>query len=235
MPASWIQQSGQFLLDLLLPPRCFHCEAAGSWLCDECFNQIQFIDTAVCHRCGTPIDATLKCQQCFIHPLQYIDGIRSAAYFDDNPIRSAIHQLKYRNHTAVAAVLAQFLADTVARHQLAADVIVPVPLHRSRHKTRGYNQSYLLAKHLGDLLNLPVNTTTLERTRQTKSQMSLGVQERRQNVADAFAAHNNRLAGQRVFLIDDVCTTGATSDACAAALKAGNAATVWGLTLAKAL
>lgn len=235
MPMSWIKQTGQTLLDLLLPPRCLHCKVEGSWLCDACINQIQFITTAVCQRCGTPLTDASNCQQCSSHPLHYIDGIRSATYFDDNPIRAAIHHLKYQNHKAVAATLATFLADAVTRHQLAADVIVPVPLHNSRLKSRGYNQSELLANHLGNLLKLPVDTTTLKRTRKTQSQMTLGVPERRQNVADAFASTTDRLNGQRVLLIDDVCTTGATSDACAAALKAGHAPAVWGLTLAKAL
>lgn len=236
MLLSWVQQSGQSLLDLLLPPYCLHCKAAGSWLCEDCIRQIKFIAAAsICHRCGIPVTPQSSCQQCHTHPLQYIDGIRSAALFDENPMRSAIHYLKYKNHKAVAHSLAQMLADAVARYGLSADVIVPVPLHSSRQKMRGYNQSELLAKRLGTLLDWPVDAAAVSRTKKTRSQMSLGVLERRQNVADAFACTDHRLAGRRVLLIDDVCTTGATSDACAAALKAGQAHSVWGLTLARAL
>ena len=161
-----------------------------------------------------------------------MDGIRVAAYFE-NPIRPAIHSLKYRNHQAVAAALGQVLSQTYRRYGLAADVLVPVPLHPSRLRQRGYNQSELLAREAGRCLGVPVNTRALQRTRQTRSQMTLGASERHQNVCNAFRC-SLELSGQTVVLVDDVCTTGSTLDACAAALKEGNAAAVWGLTLARA-
>ncbi len=230
-----IQKSSQSLLDLLLPPRCVSCKATNSWLCQNCLSQIAFITTPVCDRCGTPmVPEASVCRQCKNNPLQDIDGIRSASYFEDNPIRSAIHFLKYRNHKAVASLLATILAEAYQRYQLRADVIVPVPLYASRLRERGYNQSELLAKAVGHLLNMSVNTKALQRTRQTKSQMTLGVNERHQNVVGAFACGNSNLAGQNVLLIDDVCTTGSTLDACAGALKLSGVACVWGLTLAKA-
>ena len=229
------QKSTQSLLDLLFPPRCISCKAANSWLCQNCLSHISFITTPVCKRCGTPlaVDAPV-CKQCKNNPLQDIDGIRSASHFEDNPIRPAIHFLKYRNHKAVASVLATILADAYHYYQLAADLIVPVPLYPSRLRERGYNQSELLAKAVRNILHLSVNTSTLQRTRQTKSQMTLGVNERHQNVADAFACSNLDLSGRKVLLIDDVCTTGSTLNACANALKKSGVASVWGLTLAKA-
>jgi ComF family protein len=230
-----IQKSGQSLLDLLYPPVCISCKASASWLCQICLSQINFITTPVCNRCGTPAPSpVLACRQCQNNPLQDIDGIRSAALFEDNPIRPAIHFLKYRNHKAVAAILATTLAETYQRYQISGQVIVPVPLHAARLRQRGYNQTELLARALGPLLKLPVNTKTLQRTRSTQSQMTLGVNERHQNVVDAFACSNSTLSGRTVILIDDVCTTGSTLDACASALKKSGAAAVWGLTLAKA-
>ncbi|MBE7550212.1 MAG: ComF family protein [Anaerolineales bacterium] len=177
---------------------------------------------------------TSVCKQCKNNPLQHLDGIRSAAQFEDNPIRPAIHFLKYRNHTAVASILATLLAAAYRRYQLAVDVLMPVPLHAARFRERGYNQSELLASAMGHRLNLPVDTKALYRTRATKSQMTLGVHERHQNVAEAFACSHVDLSGQTVLLIDDVCTTGSTLDACAGALKKKGVAAVWGLTLAKA-
>ncbi len=223
-------------LDLLLPPSCVHCKAANSWLCQTCFSKIPFITTAVCKRCGTPtpVDAPLLCRQCKNNPLQYIDGIRVASYFEDNPIRSAIHALKYRNHRAFTAVLGEILTNTYQQYCLAADVIVPVPLHKSRLRERGYNQSRLLAGQLGNLLGLPINTVTLQRIRKTESQMALGADERHKNVADAFACSDKQLQNQKILVVDDVCTTGSTLDFCAAALKESGATSVWGLTLAKA-
>lgn len=229
-------KSAQFLANLLYPPYCVNCKAADSWLCEDCRQKIPFIVPPVCTRCGTPTPSGLpaECEQCRRNPLQHIDAIRSAAYFEDNPMRPAIHFLKYRNHKAVAAVLGQILANTCNRYQLAADVIMPVPLHPSRLRERGYNQSELLAKTMGRLLDLPVNTTILHRLKKTKSQMKLAAAERRQNVAGAFGCRSKQYTGQIVLLIDDVCTTGSTLDACAWALKQSGVARVWGVTLAKA-
>ncbi len=224
-------------LDLLFPPKCVHCDAANnSWLCSSCYNNIFFINSSVCNHCGTPIDDNKKniCKQCHNNPLQYIDGIRVASYFEDNPIRSAIHALKYRNRKVVATILGEILANTYQQYQLNAEVIVPVPLHRSRSKERGYNQSELVAKHLGRLLNKPLNVTSLQRIKKTTSQMTLGAVERHKNVAGAFSCIDNQLQDKKVLVIDDVCTTGSTLDFCAVALKESGATSVWGLTLAKA-
>lgn len=234
MLGTLIQKSSQTLFDLLFPPNCTHCKAANSWLCPTCLANIPFITSAVCDHCGTPVNSdTSACLHCRNHSLQFIDGIRAAAYFEDNPIRSAIHDLKYNNHRVIATILAEILVDTYRRYDLRADVIVPVPLHGSRIKERGYNQSELLANELGDMLGLPINNTTLQRIRKTKSQMRLGVEERHKNVADAFRCIDKQLANQKVLLIDDVYTTGSTLNACAAALKQADVASVWGLTLAK--
>ncbi len=229
------QKSTQALLDILFPPSCVSCKTAGGWLCQSCLNNISFISPPICESCGTPmVSATSFCRQCRNNPLQYIDGIRTVSYFENNPIRPAIHSLKYNNHKAVASILGKFLVDTYQRYNLIVDVIIPVTLHPSRFRERGYNQSELLATQVGNILGLPINTTTLQRTRKTESQMQLGADKRRQNVANAFTCCNQELLGQAVLLIDDVCTTGSTLDACARALKQSGVASVWGLTLAKA-
>jgi ComF family protein len=133
----------------------------------------------------------------------------------------------------VATPLAQLLSDFLDSHPLKGDVIVPVPLHRKRLRQRGYNQASLLAKELSVLGSLPVAEDALIRVRdaipQARARSAL---ERRQNVKGAFACRQG-LEGKQVLLIDDVCTTGATLDACATALKAAGAGSVWGLTVAR--
>ncbi len=229
----YIQKSGQILLDLFYPPRCVNCASPEDWFCKNCLSRITFISSPVCPQCGTPCTPA-GCRECANNPLRFVDGIRSAAYFEDNPIRPAIHVLKYRDHKAVATALGKILADAYHNHHLQTDVIVPVPLHISRFEERGYNQSDLLANALAACLHLPVDASTLQRTRITESQMTLGIKERHQNVKNAFACQSRSLAGRRVLLIDDVCTTGSTLDACAAALKTSGVDAVWGLTLARA-
>jgi ComF family protein len=149
-------------------------------------------------------------------------------------VRQAVHQLKYRNLRALAEPLADLLADHVMETSVTGSVLVPVPLHRRRLRERGYNQSALLARRLGKRTGIPVSGDCLVRSRQTPPQArTVSVRERRENVAGVFACRDERLRDEQVLLIDDVATSGATMEACAAALKAAGASSVWGLTLAR--
>jgi ComF family protein len=162
-----------------------------------------------------------------------IDGIRSPFRFE-GVMRQAILQLKYRNLRALAAPLAELLRDYLTLNPLPVDVLVPVPLHQKRLRERGYNQSRLLARELGRLINLPVVDDCLTRQRHTPPQARTAtVAERKSNIAGAFVCQNGRLRNKQVLLIDDVATSGATLDAGAAALKASGAASVWGLAMAR--
>jgi len=149
-------------------------------------------------------------------------------------MRQAIHQLKYRNLRALAVPLARLLQDYLVTNPVPGEVLVPVPLHQKRLRERGYNQSRLLAQELGKLIHLPVVDDCLIRQKHAPPQTrSSTVDERRSNVADAFACHDRRLQDKQVLLIDDVSTSGATLNACAAALKAAGAISVWGLVLTR--
>jgi ComF family protein len=152
----------------------------------------------------------------------------------DGVMRQAIHQLKYRNLRALAPTLSQLLRDYLAANPIAAEVLVSVPLHSKRRRERGYNQSSLLARELGKLTGLAVIDDCLIRQRTALPQArSASVEDRRRNVAEAFACRDHQLQERQVLLIDDVTTSGATLDACAAAVKASGAASVWGLALAR--
>jgi ComF family protein len=149
-------------------------------------------------------------------------------------IRRAVHHLKYGHFKALAAPLGQLLAQYVESWPVAADVLVPVPLHSRRLRERGYNQSALLAAEVGKRNGLPLVTDSLVRLRHTKSQVKTAdAEERQRNLAGAFGCRNAKLAGKRVLVVDDVCTTGATLNSCATALRAAGAASVWGLALAR--
>ncbi len=136
----------------------------------------------------------------------------------------------------MAPALGQLMADAYLMAPFPCDRLVPVPLHSQRLRERGYNQAALLARAVGDVLGVPALPTALVRSRQTRSQVELGAQERRENVRGAFAVPPAAVAtirGQAITLIDDVCTTGATLEACAAALRQAGARSVWGLTLGR--
>jgi len=149
-------------------------------------------------------------------------------------MRQAIYQLKYRNLRALAVPLAQLLQDYLTTSPVPGEALVPVPLHQKRLRQRGYNQSRLLARELGKLINLPVVDDCLTRRRHASPQARTStVEERQSNVADAFTCRDRRLRDKQVLLVDDVSTSGATLDACATALKAAGAGSVWGLVLAR--
>ena len=219
-------------LDLLFPQRCVGCGKEGDFLCHSCRGALPYIVPPLCPKCGKPQPSGTLCPGCVDWQAK-LDSIRSPFRFD-GVMRQAIHQLKYRNLRALAVPLAKLLNDYLATNPVPGEILVPVPLHRKRLRERGYNQSHLLAKELGKLLKLPVIDDHLIRKRfahpQTKTTT---VYERRSNVVNAFICRDHRLKDKQVLLIDDVSTSGATLDACAAALKAGGATSVWGLVLAR--
>ena len=219
-------------LDLLFPQWCVGCGKEGDFICYSCCRSLPRIVPPLCPMCGKPQPSGILCPSCVGWQAR-IEGIRSPFRFD-GVMRQAIYQLKYRNLRALASTLAKLLNDYLGTNPVPGEVLVPVPLHQKRLRERGYNQSSLLAQELGKLTKLPVVDNCLIRQRHTPPQARTStVDERRSNVADAFTCRDHRLQDRQVLLIDDVSTSGATLDACAAALKAAGATMVWGLVLAR--
>jgi ComF family protein len=219
-------------LDLLFPKYCVGCGKDGSFICRHCQQSLKRITAPICPRCGRPQPDGTLCHDCRDWRAA-IDGIRSPFRFE-GVIREAIHQLKYGNLRALAPVLAGLLYVYLKDNPIPVEVFVPVPMHQKRLRERGYNQSTLLARELAKLTGLPVGDDCLVRQRHTPPQArTASVQERKSNIADAFACGDSAPQGRQVLLIDDVATSGTTLDACAAALKAVGAVSAWGLTVAR--
>lgn len=228
--------------DLLFPPHCVACNRLGTWLCPECQTQIETISPPVCRRCGLPASSPqitdplpAICDSCQVAASK-LDGLRAYA-FHSGPLRKAIHQFKYEDLRDLAGLLGKMMADgwaILAPHSVNPDLIMPVPLHPSRQRQRGYNQATLLAKELGAHLQCPVVDDVLVRIKATAPQVDLSAQERRDNVQDAFRCTGTVLSGRQVLLVDDVCTTGATLESACAALREAGTSAVWAYTLARA-
>lgn len=220
------------VIDLLFPPHCVGCGSEGLFVCSLCESSLPVLASPVCPTCGRPLRRQGDCPVCRAWKPE-TDGIRSPFAFD-GVVRQCIYQFKYGHFKALAAPLGRLLAGYLERERLEADVLVPVPLHSSRERDRGYNQSALLAAELGKRSGLPVVSDCLVRLRHTMPQVkTASALERQRNLAGAFGCRDRRLEGKRVLLIDDVCTTGATLSSCAIALREAGASLVWGLALAR--
>ena len=219
-------------LDVLFPQRCVGCGREGDFLCQSCLQTLPRIVPPICPKCGQPQASGILCPDCSGWQA-HIDGIRSPFRFD-GIIRQAIHQLKYRNLRALATPLASFLQAYLAASPIPDGILVPVPMHPKRLRERGYNQSSLLARELGKLSGRPVVADCLIREQYTPPQARTASRaERQHNVAHVFTCRDQGLYNQPVLLVDDVATSGATVDACAAALKSAGVIRVWALVLAR--
>lgn len=191
----------------------------------------------LCARCGTPRAGTRRCRFCRAGNLHNLDWARSAYPFV-GPLREAIHRFKYDQEHVRAAHLGVLLlpplAELPAGDADGPPLLIPVPLSAARRRERGYNQAEALAKVLAAHCAWPA-ATRLVRTRATPPQVGLDPAARRENVRGAFAWQGDALTGRRILLIDDVLTTGATANECAAVLKSAGAGWVGLLTVARAL
>ncbi len=231
--ANVVRRMAVAAVDLLFPKRCVGCGDEGSFLCQRCSEELPMLEPPYCFLCARPERLVLGlCSRCRGRLLE-MDGIRSP-YRMEGVVREAVHALKYQSVRAFAPTLGGLLADYVSRNPMPVDVLVPVPLHPRRERSRGYNQSALMAQAMGEAFDVPVEADALRRLRQTPPQARSvgGGDERRSNVSGAFEAEATLVQGRRIVVIDDVCTTGATLEACAIALRSAGASSVWGLTLA---
>ena len=219
-------------LDFVFPIFCAGCGRDGGILCDECIGGLEHLTPPFCQICASPGISGL-CRWCR-ESMRGFDSLR-APYQFDGAIREAIHRLKYRGELASAPVLGGLLAEYLERELSSLDILVPVPLHPQRLRSRGFNQSALLAREVANRLDLPVQDGLIRRTTNSRPQVeTLTHEERRTNVAGSFECESDA-SGLRVLLIDDVSTTGSTLSECATVLKAAGALQVRAVTLARDL
>jgi ComF family protein len=220
-------------LDLIFPPRCVSCGRPGVDLCRECASSFPQVAGPSCPICGQPQPTAGRCERCRRQPPAF-SSVRSAFRYD-GAVKKAIIAFKYNRRSSLAEPLANAMASALPRPDMESSLLCAVPLHPQRQRERGFNQAALLAQGLGRCWDIAVaDAEALRRVRATPQQVELGYAERQTNVQGAFAAYAPLVGDRDIVLVDDVCTTGATLDACAEALLVQGARSASAVTLARA-
>jgi len=217
-----------FFEDLFFPKFCLGCNREGYFLCQDCRHLLDILEVS------------------FSAKNKYLDGLYFALSYKENKLcQRLVHNFKYPPYLrALAPVMADILIEHFVKIGQNTDqiwknsVLIPVPLHKKKMAERGYNQSEELAKELSPILKIPVLTDVLIKTKETKSQIGLGGRAREENMLGAFSLTKNPCEPQlhgfsKVFLVDDVYTTGSTMQECAKILKQSGVKSVRGIAFAR--
>lgn len=212
------------LLELLYPKgtKCCVCgrDSRGA-VCSACLNYLEYIEGRVCLKCGKGIEDDYDGNTC-------PDCNRSEKYFDmafscfqyKDMGKTIIHKLKYEGCRDISHTLAPLMHQKIADEGIKVDAVVPVPIHRSKEESRGFNQAQLIAEDIAAILDIPL-WNCIMRTKETKEQFKLDKINRILNIHDAFCMNllYNNVKYEKVLLVDDVYTTGSTVDECSRILK----------------
>ena len=249
----------KFLMELFFPAFCLGCQKEGTFLCEDCKSTLEIseYDYCLCNKKPMLIPPSVrrslgggdqarsgKCPRCRDKKLS---GLYFALPYKERSLtRKLIHQFKYEPYTKN---LAKTLASLIIEHFIITQkntediwtnsVLIPVPLFYKKLKERGYNQSEELAKELSKVLKIPVVSDVLIKVKKTESQMKLKKEEREKNLLDAFGVRPGSdpgltpFSGKKVFLVDDVYTTGSTMEECARVLRGAGTKQVWGIVIAR--
>jgi ComF family protein len=220
-------KAGNGLLDFIYPPICVHCSTPiikADSLCAKCWQELIPISEPLCPVLGLPfavsLGANVLSAQAIANPPEF-DRARSAFIYNDIT-HSVISKLKYGDRPEMAKFCAAIMAGAFAEILTGDPILVPVPLHPKRQRQRRYNQSTQLAKELGLLKGIKVAPMLVARVRETKQQVGLSAKMREKNVAGAFKVISDLIevnVEQRIVIVDDVMTTGATLNAVTKSLK----------------
>ncbi len=233
----------QSLVDLLYPQHCLICSEAiidSSYesACKACLEKICINVSPLCNKCGFPLKGVSakngSCSKCR-NKLYYFDRALSVSEYS-GITKKCIQLLKYKRKLKIGKNLSRIMLEFLKAHFNIAsiDLITAVPLHKTKLKERGFNQSELFADFIRLNLNLPASFNNLRRVRNTLSQYQLSLEKRQLNIKDAFDCNDKSFfKNKSVLIVDDIFTTGATLNECSRVLKNAGAKKVYTLTMAR--
>jgi len=223
MQGYFLQKSKNFILNLLFPKHCLGCNQEGDFICYSCFKKIPIIEKPF-----------LRFNQKGI-----LDGLIITSYYKDPLVKKIIHRYKYDFVKELSEPLGLLMIKRLKTFPNIFNknnsVLIPIPLHKKRLMWRGFNQSFLLSKQISQRLGIPTNENILIRRKHSLPQMKIqNAKQRKENIKESFCINpdfKDNLANKNIILIDDICTTSATLEECAKALKPLKPKSVVGLVL----
>lgn len=218
-----------WLMQLLFPKTCPICEdilPKKTEICESCRKKLQYIREPKCKKCGKPFETADEgqmireyCADCVKRRHFYDRGMAVFCYNEE--IKESIYRFKYHNQRTYADFYGQEICNRYGREirRMGIEALIPVPISVEKQRKRGFNQAELIAKVVGEQLNIPVETQLIVRIKNTIPQKELNQEERRKNLNNAFQITENRVKYKKIMLVDDIYTTGSTIDACAIPLR----------------
>lgn len=232
------------VFNILFPKICLSCRSEGIYICPKCFEKIPISKNFICYVCGKRSPFGKICPSCKTKTGSYLTGLLVASHWKNMLVRQMIYEFKYRFIKDLAFPLAKiveaFFDNSKFSFNNSNSIIIPVPLHKKRFVWRGFNQSELIAEYLSDFLKILLYNDLLVRAKNTKPQADIkNESERLKNISNAFEINQKFikdlgiLRNKVVFLLDDICTTGATLNDCARILRQFKPKEIWGLVVAR--
>lgn len=227
----------KLFLDFLYPT-AHKCQVCGSispgTVCGVCMASLDYLQGITCIHCGKQLNEQYPhsiCPDCKAGVFYYKRAYSCFAYSGMG--KELLHKLKYEGRVELARIIGELMADRLRNEGLNTDIIIPVPIHKKKLETRGFNQSYKIAVELGRILGKPV-LDCMERKKETKAQYNLDRLQRQHNIVDAFSVglSYNVDKYKRILLIDDIYTTGSTVNECSKILKEAGAGDIYVITAA---
>ena len=226
------------MLDLLYPKHCPVCldtlPPGKTLICPPCREKIRYVKSPVCYKCGKPLRDETKelCRNCRAKLPPFTESFAWAEYSSEY-MRRMISRVKYHGECQ----LLDFPCEDMGRRYFdkvrkwAPEALIPVPVHETRRRERGYNQAEEMAERLSEIWKIPVDSKYLVRSEKTSAQKELGSTDRIKNLSGAFSVSGEKGKYKKVLLIDDIYTTGSTFSVCTGALLSAGVSQVYGAVL----